>query len=278
MIALTLLLFSTFAHEVAASIGKKAVSRRQESLYALGFLGVFWMCVFMGVSVLFGGEFVLSTASLPTLLPRIILECGLAYLGAQAIIKADRSTDGFLRLLTIPLLLMVDIRLGYSITPLQIAGIGLLFVGMGFLLLKSKRSNKGAKYVLAFALLAVVTASLYKYNITHYNSVAAEQMVSGLAVMVFFSIMARIHRTTQPIFLIAKPLTGVQSLSAGVSFTLQSFAFLYAPPSLVITIKRGLTLLWTIIFGHKWFHEHKLAVKLRAASLAMIGLLLVSIT
>lgn len=278
MAVVLIIMISSLAHEAALSIGKKSLASKTESLYAFGFLGFFWVAVFMAVSVIFfGADFRLSAASLPTLLPRIAIECLLIYISAKAVAVADRSTAGFLHTITIPLLLLVDIALGYGITLVQVAGIALLFAGIGALFIRSKKSNRGAKYLIAMSLIGVITTSLYKYNITNYNSVAAEQLVVVVFIMVFFSLLAALHRKPQPITLLFKKNTGLQSLSSGLGVAIESFAFLLAPPSIVIAFKRGFALLWSIFFGHKWFHEHKLALKLRAASLAIAGLALITI-
>lgn len=278
MAVFLIVLFSTLAHEAANSIAKKSIASKTESLYAFGFLGFFWVAVFMAITVLFfGADFRLSAASLPTLLTRIVVECLLVYVSAKAVAVADRSTAGFLHTLTIPLLLLVDIGMGYGITLIQVGGIALLFSGIGLLFLRSKKSNRGAKYLIVMSLIGVITTSLYKYNITHFNSVAAEQLVVVICIMLFFSLLAAIHRKRQPITLLFKRATGTQALASGLGIAIESFAFLFAPPSIVIAFKRGFALLWSIFFGHKWFHEHKLALKLRAATLALAGLAIISI-
>lgn len=278
MAVFLIVLFSTLAHEAANSIAKKSIASKTESLYAFGFLGFFWVAVFMAVTVLFfGADFRLSAASLPTLLTRILVECLLVYVAAKAVAVADRSTAGFLHTLTIPLLLLVDIAMGYGITLVQVGGIALLFLGIGLLFLRSKKSNRGAKYLIAMSLIGVITTSLYKYNITHFNSVAAEQLVVVVCIMLFFSLLAAVHRKRQPVTLLFKRSTGAQALASGLGIAIESFAFLFAPPSIVIAFKRGFALLWSIFFGHKWFHEHKLALKLRAATLALAGLAIISI-
>src|SRR6266403_1306374 len=103
MLAVLLLLTSTFATEAASSIGKQSVRLRRENVHDLAFLGIFWGLVFILGTLAFGARFHFDPASLPTLIPRLLLETALAYFNAEAIIHADRSTMGFLRLLTIPL-------------------------------------------------------------------------------------------------------------------------------------------------------------------------------
>jgi hypothetical protein len=277
VIALFIILFSTLSQEVADSVGKKAASKRQASAYGLAFSGFFWVAIFMASSLLLGGQFRVTAASLPTLVPRVILECAIAYLSAMSVIKAERSAMGFLRLLTIPLLLATDLIMGYKITVWEMAGIGLLLVSMGWIFSRNHRSRKGSGYVIVLALVGVATASLYKYDITHFNSIVGEQLVVAISVMLFFSVVAWFKGMPQPIRLVAKPLTGTQSLAGGLAFAVESFAYMYAAPSVIVSLKRGLALLWSIAFGHKWFKEKGLMLKLRVASIAVAGLVLLAL-
>jgi hypothetical protein len=273
-----MILGASFSDEVAFSIGKQTMRKKQESVFAFGFLGVFWGLVFILLSSLaVQAPFTFSAASLPTLSARIALECLLSYMAAMAVFKADRSTNGFVGTLTIPLLLIVDLRLGYQISRFQIAGIVLLAAGVGILFLRSKRTKKGVKYCVAMALLAVITASLYKYDISHFNSVAVEQGITMSVMLIFFSVMAAVRGTRQPVrYLLQRP-QGVQSVAAGLAVAVQSYAFMYAPASVIIAMKRGFALIWSIVFGHKWFHEHKLKVKLQTASVMLCGLFLLAL-
>src|SRR6185369_9588941 len=112
MLALLLVLCSALAEETSQSIGKRSVKRKRESVYGLGFLELFWgFIVMFGLVIVTPGNH-FSTASLPTLIPRIFLEILVTYLTVEAIVRVERSTMGFLRLTTIPFLLLVDIILG----------------------------------------------------------------------------------------------------------------------------------------------------------------------
>src|SRR5690606_12002348 len=115
------------------------------------------------------------------------------------IVKADRSTFSFLRLLTIPLLLVVDIVLLYAISVTQIAGIAVILVALAILLYAHKKARKYAGLVVVTALVSVVTISLYKYDISHFNSVVAEQSIFYVIMLVFFGIMAK-YRHNENVF------------------------------------------------------------------------------
>lgn len=96
---------------------------------------------------------------------------------------ADRSTYGFLRVLTIPLLLLVDLALGYSLSQGQIVGVSILTLSVLLLLLNHGLRTKGIGFVLLSAVNAVVTLSLFKYDITHFNSVEVEQGITQLVLL-----------------------------------------------------------------------------------------------
>jgi hypothetical protein len=57
MLAILLLLTSTFATEAASSIGKQSIRYRRENVYDLVFLEVFWGLVFILGTLAFGARF-----------------------------------------------------------------------------------------------------------------------------------------------------------------------------------------------------------------------------
>src|SRR3990167_11271533 len=106
MFAIALMAAATFLEEGANTLGKRAVARRIESIYALGFLSLFWGSIVMVCSVLFfGADWHFSKASLPYFIPRMILEIIVATVSVKALITAERSSFAFIKLVTIPLLL-----------------------------------------------------------------------------------------------------------------------------------------------------------------------------
>lgn len=276
MLAVLIVLTSTFLQEAAASIGKMSVKKKRETVYSLAFLGVFWTFVFLLVAVVFlKVEFRIEVASLVTLIPRIGLEIVLAFIGAEAIIKADRSTVGFLRLITVPLLLVVDILLGYHLTWLQVGGVLVMFIGLLLAFRHNPRGKKGAGLAVACALISVATISLYKWDISHYNSVAGEQLIVTFVMATAFYGMALRFRKS-PLKLLVQPVTGAQSLASGLSGTIESFAYAFAPASIILAFKRSAALLWTIFFGRTYFHEKSLIQKLHAGVWMSIGLFLLA--
>ena len=114
MFGILLALTSTAFEEVANSIGKKQVQDRIASYYTFGFLTLLFGTAFLLVEGFVRGQLIFSLASLPTFLPRLALEILQAYVTVRAITYSDRGDFGFFRTLTIPILLGLDILLGYS--------------------------------------------------------------------------------------------------------------------------------------------------------------------
>lgn len=275
MLAVLLLLTSTFATEASSTIGKQSVRRKRENVPEMAFLAIFWGFIFLLVTLAFGAEFRFSLASLPTLLPRLVLEVAFSYYMSRSIVEADRSTAGFLRLITIPLVLVIDIALGYHITLIQLVGIALMFVSLVFVFRGKQTSRKGASVAVISALISAATISLYKYDITHYNSIVAEQLIVMSVILVFFFIMS-MRAGRSPLRLLLKPVTGAQSLSNGVAIVLESFAVGLIPASVLITLKRALGLMWAIIFGGKYFREKSLRRKISSAAIMTLSLFLIA--
>ncbi len=276
MIGVILTAIGTFFEEIATTKGKAAVSGHQQSVYTMGFLQMLGGVLLYGVIILFSPDtFVFSHDSLPTFLPRILLEILQAQLTITAIVRASRSTYSFIRILTIPLLAAVDIVLGYSLGIMPLLGIGVIIatiIGMFSNLGTSDR--KGWYFALGSALNAVLTLSLYKYNITHFNSVVAEQSIIQMAVLFYFFVIAYVRCGENALMFLTKPRFLVQTLAQGIGGLTESFGMLYAPASVILAAKRSSAMLWAIGSGNLYFHEHHFRRKLIEGGLLIVGLLL----
>lgn len=278
MFSALLVLTSTLSGEISQSLGKQLALWRRENVYELAFLELFWGLVFVAVTLAFGADFKLDLAQAwPTMLIRLGLEVVMIYSIAEATIQADRSTIGFMRLITIPFILVVDIALGYHISMVQFAGIALMFVALIAAFHRTKTGNRGAGLAALSGFMGVGTVSLYKYDITHYNSVAAEQIVVLGSLVVITYVVAAAHTRRSPWRLLYHPTTGTQALANGIAVALESFAYSLAPASLIMTYKRSFALLWSIVFGSVKFHEHSWRRKLMAAALMMASVALLTV-
>jgi len=271
MIGVVLVAIAQVFAEIGTSMAKYEVVRKHESILAMGFLNAFWSTFFLLALGLFKGSFVFSLESLPTFLLRTVLELILMFVSLHAVIVADRSTFAFLRTLTIPLLLIVDLMLGYSITLWQIAGIALMIAAFSMLTLEKGLSRKGKMLSLLSALIPVATLSLYKYNITNFNSVEAEQTLIHVIIVVVLLLIAWFQTGENLFGYMRHPRYLAQSIVAGIAYVFLSYAYLYAPASVITAAKRACEILGAILSGRTVFHEKHLALKLGAFVLIASG-------
>ncbi|MCF6276539.1 MAG: hypothetical protein L3J07_01675 [Candidatus Magasanikbacteria bacterium] len=278
MFGALLVMIAEFFHEISVSIGKHEIEQKKESPYTFASLSLLASFVFFLILVIFvRQELLFDPASIPTFGLRLILEIFLIHFGLKGVVLASRSTFGFLSSLTIPLLLIVDYFVGYALSFQNIIGIVVILFALAFLTLNHGIGKRGVKYVLLTSVLAVGTISLFKYNITNFNSVEAEQMIFTGILAIYFMVTAKFIAGENPIKFLKKKIILSQSVSSGVGTVLESFAYLYAPPSIIISIKRSGRILWTIIFGNVYFKEKHVAIKFVGLGLFGIALLLLTI-
>lgn len=278
MIGLSLVLASTFFKEIGTAIGKKKMMAGKESIYTMGFLNMlFGSIFFLLIAIFYRGEFIFSLESIPTLGLRIGLEIAQISISILAIKKATRSTFGFVRIGTIPLLLMVDLILGYTIGFNQFIGIGIIILGFIVLLINHGLKKKGIWLVIFTMVNAVATISLFKYNITHFNSVETEQIIVMSVLMIYMLFMASTFAREHPVQFLKKRAFFMQSFSAGIATVLLSFAYTFAAASVITAGKRSLALMWAMLSGSFYFKEKKLLTKIIAFLLITIGLVFLAL-
>lgn len=275
MLGILLISLGTILGEFSGSYGKMEVQKKEESLLGMGFLSVFMGGIFIFASLLFGQKFVFSFESLPTFSLRLILEIVLTHMSIIAISKSDRSTFSFLRMVTIPLLVLVDVVLvGYLPTNKQIFGIFIIFMIIIISGIRGDINRKGIWWALSTGVGAVFTIALYKYNITHFNSVVAEQGIIYVALVFYFVIFSLLKKEGNLFKMLFIPKFFVQSSALGVSGLLESFAYLYAPASIILTSKRAFSLLWAELAGWRYFGEKNLLRKLLISIFLVVGVFL----
>ena len=266
-----------FFLEVSTSIGKYEVKKRVESIYGMGILSTFWTLIIFGLAIVWKQEFQFSLASLPTFSLRMIIEILQVYLMLKAIVIADRSTNAFIRLTTIPLLLLVDLAIiGADLSLAQIIGTLIILASLCALMVNGGVKKKGIVFVALSAVNAVSGITLYKHNITYFNSVEAEQSLILLGILLFLYISAR-RRGERPFRLFRKHICMIQSATHGIGTAMISFAYVFAPASVITTAKRTVEVLWSIISGNLVFHEKHLSIKIVSGVMAVCGLVLLTL-
>jgi drug/metabolite transporter (DMT)-like permease len=275
MIGLLLILGAVAFEELGMSLGKREAERKHADIFTLGFLNMLFGAVFMiGFGLFSADGFRFDPASLPTMFLRGVLEIVQTYVSLRAFVEADRSAYGFIRIITIPLLLAVDIALGYAIGPQQVLGVGIIVAALILLFINHGIARKGAGWVLASAVNAVITISLYKYDIAHFNSVAFEQTAFLLLMTVFLFVMSVRHERGNPLRRLKEKVFLIESLAMGAGMVLISYSYAFATASLVTTAKRSLEILSSIVSGRAVFGEKHVVVKLLAFVGIVTGLVL----
>lgn len=279
MLGVFLMISGTLFAEVSQTIGKKVLSQRLTDVISLSFVNHLGFISIFALQVLFvPSSFVFSLASLPTVILRILLEILQAWLIMEALEKASRSTFGFLRVLTIPLLLFADIFiLNTQITLQQYFGIAIIILTSLWIFRHNGKDRKGMWFVLGGALNAVITLSLYKYHLQHFNSVAAEQLIVASGMMVGLFLIEYFRYKKNPFTSMRKPIVLKEMFFMGAAAVMISYAFSLLAISIVTAMNRALAILWSVIFGHKFFHEDHFKEKLVGVFGFVIGIVFLAI-
>lgn len=274
MFGIVLAGIGNFFAEIAETIGKKEGREKVASVYTLSFVSLFFAAIFIAAVGVTRDSFVFSLASLPTFCVRALLEIVQAYATTRALIAADRADFGFVKSLTIPLLLIIDLTIGYPLTPLQMTGIGIILLSVSILLFYERHTVQGLFFLLVSAINAAITISLYKYNITNFNSVEAEQSLIIVFLLVYFFFAAKYFANENPLRFLVKRIFLAQSLSSGVAHVANSFAYLFASPSVIATAIRSFAVLFALLSGKLYFHERYFWLKAGLFLLIVLGLVL----
>lgn len=271
------MMFGSLLNETSSAIRKRNGEQKTLGFYGIAFLSSLSAVIaFSLIAVFREDSFVFDPDSLPTFSIRVILEIAQITATAIALVQADRSSFAFGRTLTVPLLLLADILLGYSLSAAQIAGVALSALGLVGVLSGNGFSKKAFGYVLFSAVNAAFTISLYKYDIEHFNSVVGEQLMMYGVLIIFSMIGMNFHGERNPILLFVKNKDISYSFFAqGASAILESFAFKYAAgASMIMATQRVTGVLWALFSGRLVFHEEHMSYKLAMCVVFVAGIFL----
>lgn len=278
MFGILLITVGAFFGEISASVGKKEVEKGKEDINTFVFLNLFWSTSLFALLVAFRRElFIFSFASLPTFSARLILEIFQSYIMVRGMISADRSTFSFIRLLTIPLLLISDLVIGYNLNASQITGVIILSLMLALVFLGKKINHAGVFWLILGAVNAVFTLSLFEYDITHFNSMVAEQLVIQIFLLIFYFFFILYRTKTNPIRLLFKKIFFAQSFSEGISSLLSNFAYGFLPASVATAAVRATAILSAVFFGRMYFGEKHIIYKIFLFFISIIGLFLLAV-
>lgn len=274
--AIILILGGSILSEVSSSLGKYTVNHKVVGLFSLGFLNsLIGFGLFAGIVAFQPDAWKFSLASIPILALRIVLDCFQLYWTLKATAAATRGTFGLVRSATIPLVLIADLLLGYALGPWMLIGMGLIFSTLVILAALGDLDGKGLKYVALSAVNAAVTISLFKYNITHYNSVATEQVITMFFLAAVCFVLAKIAKERISV-VFRRPLLAVEGSALGGAGLLDAFAYMFIPASVAVTMIRALSVFWSIVFGKAYFKETHFVPKLVGCVVIVIGIALLA--
>lgn len=284
MFGILLASLATLIGEGGQSISKNEVNQRHQTPIEALVLNLVFGILVVGLFVLFVpqesllkevfGGFTFNLESLPWVTLRFLLEIVVYYVFTVGITKATRATFSFLRMLTIPFLLLTDIALGYVFTMWEILGVIIILLTTATLFSTRTLKRDGMWYVVIGALLAVATVSIYKYTITEYNSVAAEQLIVSTGLLVFFTIASIIETRRIPFRHFKRRKVVAQAFAVSMEGVITSFAFIFAPSTIVMTARRASAIFWAILSGRHFFHEQHFGAKLAGLGMLSIGLVM----
>ena len=119
--------------EFSSSFGKQLLEKKELSIYLYGAVNYFLLILLFLAIALIGGESLALGGGAILFIIRFIFEVIQSEVQLRALQFADRTTFGFLRTLTIPLLLVVDLVLGYMLTITQFVGVLLVTLSLIFM-------------------------------------------------------------------------------------------------------------------------------------------------
>lgn len=215
-----------------------------------------------------------SIDSFATFLPRVVIAVVELQVAVIGIALVDRGSFGFIRLATIPLVLAADLVLGYPLKSLQMLGIIFIVIPIAILFHVDLSKSKRMLLVLAVAVLAAMDLTLYKYDISHFNSVESEQAIMSLVISLYFFLTAVLIRGENPFAFLRQKIYAVQAASSGIAYVVNSFAYLYAPASVIMAAFRGFSVLFSVISGTFYFRERSFLLRAFLFVLIAIGLVL----
>ncbi len=275
MLGVFLTSLATLFEEISSSIGKWKVAMQEESVFTMGFLSVLGASLFfLVIAIVKENSFVFSVQSLPTFLVRAVLEILQLHTSMMAVVRSDRSTYGFIRTGTIVLVLIIDITLGYKLHLTQLIGIGVIIFSLLFIFTSHSINKRGIGYTIFCTVNAAITTSLYKYNISHFNSVVAEQLITCGMLSIVFSIGAYIFAKENPFVFLKKRIYMAQTSTQGIDAVIESFAYGLAPASVIIAAKRSSAVFWSVLSGKAYFKEKNTLVKILLFAVLAGGIIL----
>jgi hypothetical protein len=264
--------------EISCSVGKRESQAGRSSIFMMGWMQhVLALLILIVVFLLGFDQFRFSWESWPTMAIKLVLDIFQVHIALLAIEATERTAFSFVRMLTLPILLVVDLVLGYVLLPAQLAGMILLAGIFLYTFANHVMKNKGMWLLIFIAVNSAATISIYKYHITNFNSVLAEQMIVYVVLTIYLWLYLKFRTKVKFRSQMLRPAVLVQAFSMGFAALLSSYAFIFAPASVITTARRAGSILWSTLSGLLYFKEDHKKQKLFIAFLLIVVLVLLAI-
>jgi len=132
-----------------------------------------------------------------------------------------------------------------------------------------------SKLLIIIAVITAVTTSLYKYDISRFNSIIGEQLIVVSCLLIFFWIGCRRTMKRSVWAFLLRPQSMSQAALKGVALVMKSVAYSMGPGSVIAIIGTSFSLLWTVVFGRVYFRERHVIHKALACLLAVVALIFI---
>lgn len=274
MFGIVLVVIAAFFVEIGCSVAKHEHSKHSEDVWGAIFLNSFLtLLIYLAVGV-YRGTVDFFVHSWPILVIAALFHLVSTFVSNMATLKASRSIAGIFRMLTVPLLTIVDYFLGYDISPVQILGIGVIVLTIVTLMKRDTWHKPSTKWLVLNTIMTVLSITIYKYNIDHIATVETVQVVNFIFLTLGAIIGARIANKQNLFRLFTHPFAFLQAGSMSVGSVLDGFAYSYAPASIISAAYRSAQAFWTLVSGSFYFHEHKIFTRVIAVIFLVSGVFL----
>ncbi len=274
MFGILLVVIAAFFVEIGCSVAKHEHNKHGEDVWGAIFLNSFvTLLIYIAVGI-YRGTLNFFVQSWPILVLAALVNLAACFVSNMATLKASRSIAGIFRMLTVPLLAIVDYYLGYDISPVQILGVGVIVLTIITLMKRDAWHKSSTKWLMLNTIMTVLAITIYKYIIDHIATVETVQVINFIFLIVGAIVGAQIFNKQNLFKLFTHPFAFLQAGSMGLGSVLDGFAYSYAPASIISAAYRSAQAFWTLVSGSFYFHEHKIVTKVIAVIFLMGGIFL----
>jgi len=267
---------SSYIEQLGSAVSKDVMDARDlnvdvwsSAMLSLLFGSLF---VFAGLLVNFGLSGVsLDPGYIWTFFPRIALEMLQLYVTYTALKIADLSTFGFIRIITIVLVVALEfVFMGVLLRPLQYLGIIIVMASIFAIFRSGKSNSAGWKFALMSAVNGALLITLTRFQFNHINPFLNESIVRVVCLIILLVIVlftGKARKTLPKKILWLVPFRSLAGL-------LNLLALNFGNASIYATVERGGSVVSAVLVGHNYFKEKSFREKLVISLVIFSGIVL----